>query len=98
MLTVVSTNVHQFLKDMKQRLNIIMVGDLSREDAKEFWEEYLPANNPSTPVPSLHLNFDDVYDVFGGHMFHLKQCYLRGIRPELTTIVKMALVRWKLFV
>ena len=70
-----STNVHQFLKDMKQRLEIIMVGDLSREDAKEFWEEYLPANNPSTPVPSLHsVNFDDVYDVFGGHMFHLKQC------------------------
>ena len=30
--------------------------------------------------------------------FHLKQCYLRGVRPDLTTIVKMALVRWKLFI
>ena len=91
-----STNVHQFLKDMKQRPKIMVIGDLSKEDAKVFWEKYLPADNPSIPVPSLQ--FNDVYDVFGGHMFHLKKCYLRGVHPELTTIVKMALVRWKLFV
>ena len=91
-----STNVHHFLKDMKQRPKIIVIGDLSKDNAKVFWEQYLPANNPSIPAPSLQ--FNDVYDVFGGHMFHLKQCYLRGVRPDLTTIVKMALVRWKLFV
>ena len=39
-----------------------MIGDLSREDAIEFWEKYLPTNNPSTPVPTLHLNFDDLVD------------------------------------
>ena len=88
-----STNMHHFLKDMKQRPKIIVIGDLSKDDAKVFWEQYLPADNPSIPVPSLQ--FNDVYDVFGGHMF---QCYLRGVRPDLTTIVKMALVRWKLFV
>ena len=93
---VSSTNVHHFLKDMKRRPKIMVIGDLSKEDAKVFWEKYLPTDNPSIPVPSLQ--FDDVYNVFGGHMFHLKQCYLRGVCPEWTTIVKMALVRWKQFV
>ena len=46
-----------------------MEGDLSKDDAKVFWEQYLSADNPSIPVPSLEFN---VYNVFGGHMFHLK--------------------------
>ena len=91
-----SVHVRRFLRDIDGRAEVLVIGDLSKDDAKVFWEQYLPADNPSIPVPSLQ--FNDVYDVFGGHMFHLKQCYLRGVRPDLTTIVKMALVRWKLFV
>ena len=30
-------------------------------------------------------------------MYHLEHCYFRGVRPELTSIVKMAMVRWKTF-
>ena len=96
-----SVHVRRFLRDIDGRAEVLVIGDLGKEDAKVFWEKYLPENylptdNPSIPVPSL--KFDDVYNVFGGHMFHLKQCYLRGVRPESTTIVKMALVRWKQFV
>ena len=103
-IVVTSTSlVHvlRFLKDIDGRAEVLVIGDLGKEDAKVFWEKYLPqkylpTDNPSISVPSLQ--FDDVYDVFGGHMFPLKQCYLRGVRTESTTIVKMALVRWKQFV
>ena len=61
-----STNVHRFLKDMKQRPKIIVIGDLSKENAEVFWEQYLPADNPSIPVSSPQ--FNDVYDVLGGHV------------------------------
>ena len=73
-----------------------MIGDLIRDDAQQFWEEYSPKTYPSIPSPPL--SFEDVFAVLGGHiMYHLKQCYFRGIPPELTSIVKIALVSWKQF-
>lgn len=46
----------------------------TEESARKFWEEYLLYMNPSIPIPSL--SFSDVYDVFGGHIYDLEQCYL----------------------
>ena len=59
-----SVHVRRFLRDIDVRAEVLVIGDLSREDAIEFWEKYLPTNNPSTPVPTLHLNFDDVYVMY----------------------------------
>ena len=61
------------------------IGDVCKEDAKRFREDYLPKMNPSIPVPNL--SFDEVYDVFGGHMYHLEQCFCRGVHPQQTSIV-----------
>lgn len=69
--------------------------DRTEESARKFWEEYLLYMNPSIPIPSL--SFSDVYDVFGGHIYDLEQCYLCWVHPEQISIVKLALVRWKLF-
>ena len=73
----------------------MVIGDIVRDDAQQFWEEYLPKTYPSIPSPPL--SFGDVFAVLGGHMYHLEQCYFRGIPPELTSIVKIALVSWKQF-
>ena len=73
----------------------MVIGDLSKDDARKFWEEYLPSANPSIPVPTLC--FNEVYSILGGHMYHLEHCYFHGVRPELTSIVKMAMVRWSIF-
>ena len=70
-----------------------MIGDLVRDDAQQFWEEYLPKMYLSIPSPPL--SFGDMFAVLGGHMYHLKQRYFRRIPPELTSIVKIALVTWK---
>ena len=59
-----------------------MIGDLVRDDAQQFWEEYIPKMYPSIPSPPL--SFGDVFAVLGGHMYHLEQYYFRGISPELT--------------
>jgi hypothetical protein len=48
----------------------MVVGDLCRDDVTLFWEDYLPKMNPSIPEPNL--SFDEVYDVFGEHMYHLE--------------------------
>lgn len=90
-----SVHVRRFLRYIDSRAEVVVIGDLGKEDARQFWEEYLPDKYPAIPVPLL--SFKDAYDVFGGYMYHLEQCYFRGIRPELTSIVKLALVRWKIF-
>ena len=94
-VVISSTNVHHFLEHMRNRAEIMVIGDLVRDDAQQFWEEYLPKTYPSIPSPPL--SFGDVFAVLGGHMYHLEQCYFRGIPPELTSIVKIALVSWKQF-
>ena len=58
-------HVRRFLRDIDGRAEVLVIGDLNKDDAKVFWEQYLPADNLSIPVPSLQFN---VYDVFGGHV------------------------------
>ena len=86
-------HVRRFLRDIDGRAEVIVIGDLFRDDTQQFWEEYLPKMYSSIPSPPL--SFGDVFAVLGGHMYHLEQCYFRGIPPELTSIVKIALVSWK---
>ena len=52
---VVSTNLHYFLQHMHNRAEIMVIGDLVRDDAQQFWEEYLPTTYPSIPSPPLSL-------------------------------------------
>ena len=91
MTSTSSVHVRGFLRDVDGRAEVMAIGDVCKEDAKRFWEDYLPKMNPSIPVPNLSF---EVYNVFGGHMYHLEQCFCRGVHPQQTSIVKMAMVRW----
>ena len=53
-VVVSSTNLHYFLEHMHNRAEIMVIGDLVRDDAQQFWE-YLPTTYPSTPSPPLSL-------------------------------------------
>lgn len=74
-VVISSTNVYHFLEHMHNRAEIMVIGDLVRDDAQQFWEEYLPKMYPSIPSPLL--SFADVLAILGGHMYHLEQCYFR---------------------
>ena len=51
-----SVHVRRFLRDIDGRAEVLVIGDLRKEDARKFWEEYFPSTNPSTPVPTLCFN------------------------------------------
>ena len=49
-----------YLRDINSRAEVVVMGDLDKEDARQLWEEYLHKY--------LSLSFKDTYDVFGGHV------------------------------
>jgi hypothetical protein len=62
----------EWLNEMKIAIyaSVFTVGDLSKEDAFDFYDEWVNENIPK----NLRLNapgFEDLYRVLGGHMYHI---------------------------
>ena len=45
-----SVHVWRFLQDIDGRAEVLAIGDLSKDNAKVFWEQYLPADNSSITI------------------------------------------------
>ena len=73
--------IRRILDHTINRASVFVIGDLSRNESKLFWGNYLPQKYPK--ARSDHLpTFEAVFDAVGGHMFHLEKIFCAG-NPQL---------------
>ena len=61
--------IRRILDHTVNYVSVFVGGDLTSEEAKVYWEQYLPQRFPTHH--KVEVSFPEVYVVVGGHMFHL---------------------------
>ena len=68
--------VRRIMKDSLSRSSVIVIGDLSKEHAQEYWQWLEKEEGKSCSV-----QFDKVFEKVGGHMFDLRRVFM-ALEPE----------------